>query len=245
MDRLCILAEDDDPEALPPTGMALEDPNGLLAAGGSLRPEWLLAAYRRGIFPWFASGQPILWWSPDPRTLLVPREFRCSRSLAKRLRRGDFELRLDCDFAAVVRACATVPRRESGTWITRSMSAAYQALHELGHAHSVESWQDGELVGGLYGICLGAVFFGESMFSRRSDASKTALAGLVELCLASHIELIDCQMQNPHLASLGSRMVPRRAFEGMLDRWCREEGSRWPAGNSIAISGRVVQNPRG
>lgn len=197
----------------PPLDSALQEPNGLLAVGGDLAPERLLAAYRRGIFPWYAPGEPILWWSPDPRMVLFPAELKVSRSLARTLRRGDYELRLDTAFPQVVAACATAPRNgQQGTWIVPEMQAAYQGLHELGYAHSVETWASGELVGGLYGVALGRMFYGESMFSRRTDASKIALAHLVRYLQQRGFAMIDCQMHTPHLASLGARLLPRRQF---------------------------------
>ncbi|MBL8490702.1 MAG: leucyl/phenylalanyl-tRNA--protein transferase, partial [Rhodocyclaceae bacterium] len=161
----------------PPLDEALAEPNGLLAAGGDLAPARLLAAYRRGIFPWYSAGDPILWWSPDPRMVLVPGELRISRSFARTLRNQSYEVRLDTAFGECVAACATMPRDgQHGTWITSEMQIAYGRLHELGHAHSVETWVDGNLAGGLYGIAIGRAFYGESMFSRRRDASKIALA---------------------------------------------------------------------
>lgn len=211
---------------------ALREPNGLLCAGGDLSPQRLLAAYRAGIFPWFSPGDPILWWSPDPRMVLFPREFRISRSLRKTLRSGRFSVRLDSDFAGVIDACAATPRPgQAGTWITDDMRAAYGRLHELGFAHSVEAWQDGALVGGLYGIALGGVFYGESMFSRVSDASKVAAAHLARFLDRNGFGMIDCQMHTPHLASLGAREIGRDAFLGRL-RALASGGlaaARWPA----------------
>src|SRR5690606_29186252 len=165
--------------AFPPLEAALREPNGLLAAGGDLSPERLIAAYRHGCFPWYAPGQPILWWSPDPRTVLFPDELHVSRSLAKVLRQQRFEVSFDRDFAAVIAACAAPRSYANGTWITDEMRGAYEQLHQLGHAHSVEVWQDGELVGGLYGLAFGLLFFGESMFSRRDNASKVGFVTLV------------------------------------------------------------------
>jgi leucyl/phenylalanyl-tRNA--protein transferase len=201
----------------PPVETALRDPNGLLAMGGDLSAERLLDAYRHGIFPWFNPGEPILWWSPDPRMVLVPGEVRVSRSLAKRLRNAGFELRVDTAFAEAMRACAA-PRRAgpdggaAGTWISPAMIAAYVRLHQAGYAHSVETWRDGRLVGGLYGVAIGRMFYGESMFSREADASKIAL---VRLCLQLErweFGLVDCQMETPHLASLGAKTLPRAVF---------------------------------
>ena len=201
----------------PPLTAALRAPNGLLAAGASLTPARLLDAYRRGIFPWFSCGEPILWWSPDPRMVLFPDEFIISRTLRKTLRNKIFEVRADTAFEEVMRACASTPRPgQDGTWIHEDMIAACTALHRMGHAHSVESWQDGELVGGLYGIAIGRMFYGESMFSRRTDASKVALAHLAGQLRRWNFGMIDCQMNTPHLASLGAREIPREEFIGKL-----------------------------
>lgn len=172
----------------------------------------MISAYRRGIFPWYNAGEPVLWWTPDPRNILLPEEFRCSRSLRKRLRRDDYQVRRNCAFAEVVAGCAAPRRDAGGTWIDQDMHAAYLRLHRVGVAHSVEAWQENTLVGGLYGLALGRVFFGESMFSRAPDASKVALAWLCQ----QGFELIDCQLPNPHLASLGARTVPRAEFEHLL-----------------------------
>ncbi|MCU0840834.1 MAG: leucyl/phenylalanyl-tRNA--protein transferase [Thiobacillaceae bacterium] len=206
----------------PPVAQALVEPNGLLAAGADLSAARLLDAYRRGIFPWFNPGEPILWWSPDPRMVLFPDEFRVSRSLVRRLRRGDYALRVDSAFVAVMRACAAPRGGQRGTWIGDAMIAAYSLLHALGHAHSVEVWMAGEqgpeLAGGLYGVALGGVFYGESMFSCRTDASKIALARLVEQLRRWGYGLIDCQMATAHLASLGAREIPRADFVAWLDR---------------------------
>ncbi len=206
-----------DPEQFPAVEQALDEPPGLLAAGGDLRPARLLAAYRRGIFPWFSPGQPILWWCPDPREVLIPAEFRRTRSLAKRERNAGFSVRQDTEFAAVIDACAA-PRETDGggTWITSEMRAAYLVLHRLGHAHSIETWHGDRLVGGFYGVRLGGVFFGESMFSREPDASKVALSALVRACPALGIGLIDCQMPTRHLESLGARPLPRSEFQQRL-----------------------------
>jgi len=206
------------PEAFPRVEQALDEPNGLLAVGGDLKPERLLAAYRRGIFPWYSRGQPILWWSPDPRTVLFPDALHVSRSLRKRLRQGRYALSVDTAFAQVIKGCAAPRARQPGTWITPEMELAYCRLHALGRARSIECWAAGELVGGLYGVALGRVFFGESMFSRRSDASKVALAHLCTLGYA----LIDCQLPSAHLARLGAVTLPRRRFLRLLDAWCED-----------------------
>lgn len=204
------------PEQLPDPARALEEPNGLLAAGGSLSPDWLLAAYRRGIFPWFSDGQPILWWSPDPRAVFDPATFRPSRSLRQSLRHRGYETRMDTAFGAVIRACAAPREGASGTWITEDMIDAYEALHRLGHAHSVETWHEGTLVGGLYGVRVGGLFCGESMFARARDASKVALSRLIDWARDEGIGLVDCQMPTPHLASLGAETLPRDIFLARL-----------------------------
>jgi leucyl/phenylalanyl-tRNA--protein transferase len=196
----------------PPVGKALKSPNGLLCAGGDLSVERLLEAYSHGIFPWYSEGDPILWWSPDPRMVLYPEELKVSRSLRRSLERGPYETRVDTAFGAVIEACAAPRDGQAGTWIVPEMVEAYTRLHRRGFAHSVESWRDGELVGGLYGVALGSVFFGESMFSRAPDASKVALVRLTERLRESGFRLIDCQQATPHLASLGAREIPRKAF---------------------------------
>jgi leucyl/phenylalanyl-tRNA--protein transferase len=210
------LSATDAPQWFPPLDQALEDPAGLLAAGGDLSPARLLAAYARGIFPWYSPGQPVLWWSPDPRAVLFPQEFHCSRSLARTIRSGEFSVTDDRDFAAVIDGCAAPRAASPGTWITSDMRAAYLELHHIGRAHSVEVWRGGELAGGLYGVRLGEVFFGESMFSRERDASKVALAHLVSMCVRNNVVLIDCQLPSRHLASLGVRSIPRRRFASLL-----------------------------
>lgn len=206
----------------PDVELALDEPDGLLAAGGALTPDWLLTAYRRGIFPWYSDGQPILWWSPNPRMVLFPEEIRIRRSLAKRLRNAGFDVTLDRDFAAVIKACATSRAYREGTWITADMQSAYLTLHDLGYAHSVEVWHQHSLVGGLYGVALGNIFFGESMFSRESDASKVALVHLARHLQARGGGLIDCQMHTEHLARMGARDIARRDFIDYLDRYARQ-----------------------
>jgi leucyl/phenylalanyl-tRNA---protein transferase len=209
---------------------ALREPPGLLAAGGDLSPARLLAAYERGVFPWYSAQQPILWWSPDPRMVLFPNEFNCSRSLRKTLRNGPFTSRVDSDFSATIRACAAPRRSGPDTWLNNDMITSYQQLHLLGFGHSVETYENGHLVGGLYGIQLGQVFFGESMFSLRRDASKVALARLVQECRARDIQLIDCQVASAHLASLGAREVSRSQFVGLLRRYAhRNPSGSWAA----------------
>jgi leucyl/phenylalanyl-tRNA--protein transferase len=212
------ITEDAPPHAFPDVEYALLQPNGLLAVGGDLTPSRLLHAYRRGIFPWFSDGQPILWWAPDPRTVMFPESLKISRSLRKTQRKGVFRVTIDLAFPQVIRACAAPRTHQNDTWITNEMVAAYCELHNLGYAHSVESWRDGELVGGLYGVAIGKVFFGESMFSRVSDASKVALAALCRQDFA----LIDCQLPSDHLSGLGARPIPRQQFTQLLEQWCRE-----------------------
>ena len=191
---------------------------GLVAIGGDLSPQLLLSAYGHGIFPWFDDDRgPVMWWSPDPRAVLTPADMKVSRSLAKRLRRGDYTVTMDTDFPAVMKSCAA-PRKGGGTWITPAMRSAYARLSEMGFAHSVEAWREGELVGGLYGVSLGRMFFGESMFARRTDASKVALAHLSRQLAAWEFELIDCQIITDHLKSLGARPMPRAEFLDRLDR---------------------------
>ncbi len=216
MKTITWLSPQDAAEWFPPLEQALDEPSGLLAAGGDLSPARLLAAYQRGIFPWYSPGQPVLWWSPDPRAVLFPAEFRLARSLAKTMRNRGFESVVDRDFRGVIAACAAPRRHGIGTWITPEMLGAYVELHRRGFAQSVETWLDGRLVGGLYGVRLGRVFFGESMFSLERDASKVALARLVELSLAEGIVVIDCQMASHHLESLGSRQIPRSRFQLLL-----------------------------
>ena len=210
------ITEDSPPGAFPDIESALIEPNGLLAIGGDLRPERLLCAYRRGIFPWYSDGQPILWWSPDPRAVLFPGRFHASRSLRRFMRGNPFVTTVDKDFSGVLRGCAAPRRDQNGTWITSAMISAFEQLHALGHAHSVECWQGGNLVGGLYGVAMGRVFFGESMFSALSNASKVALRHLCGL----RFELIDCQIPNTHLSRLGAEMIDRRDFAALLDRLC-------------------------
>lgn len=197
----------------PPTEHALTDPNGLIAIGGDLSESRLLAAYSVGIFPWFSEGQPILWWSPDPRMVLYPTELKISRSMAKRLKHRDYQVRFNTAFLQVIEACAQVQRPEQdGTWITDSMIRAYTALHASGHAWSAETWVNNELVGGLYGVVIGRMFYGESMFQRMTNASKIALIHLVQKLQHEGFGLIDCQMKTSHLVSLGAREIPRHEF---------------------------------
>ncbi len=210
--RLQWIVPGSPPDSFPAVATALNDPPGLLAAGGDLSAERLIAAYRRGIFPWYEDGQPILWWSPDPRAVLYPDELHVSRSLARTRQRSTFRVTIDSAFNDVVAGCAEPRPGQAGTWITADMAAAYARLHRLGIAHSVESWCGDRLAGGLYGVGIGRVFFGESMFSRESDASKIAMLHLAECLQEWNFSLIDCQIDSPHLRTLGARLVPRPRF---------------------------------
>jgi leucyl/phenylalanyl-tRNA--protein transferase len=219
-----------DPEDdFPPVDRALKDPSGLLCAGADLGPQRLMAAYRRGIFPWYSGREPILWWSPDPRMVLFCEELRISRSLAKNLRNKGYEVRVDTAFHQVLQGCAAPRRGEAGTWLGEEMRTAYAELHRAGHAHSFECWQAGRLVGGLYGVALGRMFYGESMFSRATDASKVALVALVEELRRRGFPLIDCQVRTPLLALLGGREIARRDFLRRLRALVnyREPGGQW------------------
>lgn len=214
--------------SFPPLEKAMREPNGLLAAGGDLTPERLLAAYRHGCFPWYQDGQPLLWWSPDPRTVLYPDELHVSRSLQKKLRQGTFVITFDRAFRDVIQGCAEPRAYTDGTWITTPMQDAYVKLHQLGVAHSVEVWQDERLVGGLYGLAMGRLFFGESMFSRTTDASKVGFVALVERLRDWGFQLIDCQMPTQHLSSFGARGISRKNFAEALAMHLDEPSSaRW------------------
>ena len=214
MQRVAYLDRDTD---FPPTSDALDHPNGLLAIGGGLTAPRLLEAYRRGIFPWYEAPQPVLWWTPNPRSVLFPDELHVSRSLRKTIRKNAYRLAVDTQFGRVMRACAITRRQGAGTWIDAAMIAAYCDLHELGCAHSIEILdQEAALVGGLYGVSLGRVFFGESMFSRATDASKVALVALVDILRRGAYHMIDCQVETPHLNSLGARCIDRLDFERRL-----------------------------
>jgi leucyl/phenylalanyl-tRNA---protein transferase len=216
MRRVPFLESDDD---FPPTTEALENPNGLLAAGAELSTGRLLDAYQRGIFPWFEAPQPILWWTPDPRSILFPENLHISRSLRKTLRANEFHLAVDEQFIPVMCECARLRHKSTGTWIDEDMVAAYGRLHTLGFAHSVEIMDaEGTLVGGLYGVSIGRVFFGESMFNRSTNASKVALVALVDIAKRGGIHMIDCQVENEHLNSLGARSISRLDFEQRLQQ---------------------------
>lgn len=205
----------------PNVELALIDPNGLLAVGGDLHPNRLLRAYRSGIFPWYTKDQPILWWSPNPRSVLFPQKLKVSRSFRKTIKKKAFQITLDTSFHEVIQACANSPRTgQAGTWITDDMIQAYKHLHKAGFAHSAEAWFNGELAGGLYGVAVGKVFFGESMFSKRTDASKIAFYYLVRQLQRWGFMLIDCQVQSEHLDSLGAESIPRPSFIQMLNQFC-------------------------
>lgn len=211
-------------DPFPDPETALKTPNGLLAAGGDLSVPRLLAAYSLGVFPWFSDGEPVLWWSPDPRMVLVPDEIVVSRSLAKALRNRRYEIRTDTVFEAVMRACAAPRDGQPGTWITEEMIEAYTALHAAGYAHSVETWVDGRLAGGLYGVAIGRMFFGESMFTQVTDGSKIALVHLARDLAARGFGLIDCQMTTAHLASLGAREMRRAEFSARVAELVHSRG---------------------
>ena len=229
--RVTWLTAGDAPDAFPPVAEALAEPDGLLAAGGDLSTPRLLAAYRRGIFPWYDDGQPLLWWSPDPRCVFRPGDLRVSRRLRREVRRSSCELRFNTAFAEVIRACAGPRPHQRGTWITTDMRTAYERLHREGWAHSVEVWRQDALVGGLYGLAIGRAFFGESMFSRQSNASKLALLYLDRLLSDGTLGLLDCQVESGHLRSLGAVTIPRVEFVQQVDALCTppEPFAGWPA----------------
>jgi leucyl/phenylalanyl-tRNA--protein transferase len=231
----------DDSFDFPDPATALKNPNGLLAVGGDLQPMRLLQAYQRGIFPWFDDDQPPLWWTPDPRMVLFPHELHISHSLQKAIRNSTFVLSSDQAFAAVLTGCAAPRKGSNGTWITEEMQKAYLSLHEQGFAHSVEVWDNDVLVGGLYGLALGKVFFGESMFSRKSNASKIAFVHVVKTLAAVGVELIDCQVANPHLESLGARTIPRKDFMEFLP-FCTKvpKPAYWPYNSHSTFSARTL-----
>jgi leucyl/phenylalanyl-tRNA--protein transferase len=207
-------------DEFPDVTQALTEPDGLLAIGGDLETGGLLNAYQKGIFPWYSEGQPILWWSPNPRSVLFPQDLKISRTLRKLLQTQQFEVTFDQAFHDVMLGCAEPRDDHIGTWITHDMIDAYNQLHAQGHAHSLECWHEGNLVGGLYGVALGRVFFGESMFSHKSNASKVALVYLVRQLLKWDFKLIDCQVHSKHLESLGAVKIPRKQFADLLEQWC-------------------------
>ena len=228
--RIAWISQDDPPEAFPDITAALTVPDGLLAAGGSLAPDRLLYAYRRGVFPWFDSGQPILWWSPDPRCVMMPGSFHVARRLRRSMQNSALEFSFNHAFSAVVEACAADRVGQKGTWITDEMIEAYATLHGQGWAHSVEIWRDDELVGGLYGVSIGKAFFGESMFSQESNASKIAMWALCGPLVRHRFEILDCQVGSPHLTSLGAILMPRSEFAALLERACdpATKFAEWP-----------------
>ncbi len=228
--RIRWLNPDDPPDAFPPVSAALREPDGLLAAGGDLSSKRLLAAYRRGIFPWYDEGQPLLWWAPDPRCVFLPGDLHISRRLRRELRRSNAEIRFNTAFGDVIRACAQPRKYGPGTWITPDMIGAYQRLHDEGWAHSIEIWLDERLTGGLYGLAIGAALFGESMYSDTPNASKYCLVLLDKLLRDGRLGLVDCQVRSSHLLTLGASVIPRADFAGRLDTLC-EPVSRfesWP-----------------
>ena len=221
---ISLLDPDNPEEHFPPVENAEQEPDGLLAVGGDLSPTRLLNAYRHGIFPWYSSEQPILWWAPDPRTVLFPESIKISRSLAKTLRNRNYQFTFDTAFSEVINACAMPQPGREETWITEEMKQAYIQLHQLGFAHSAEIRENNRLVGGLYGIAIGRVFFGESMFSLERDASKIALVHLAHSLADKEFGLIDCQVYTPHLISLGAEEIERRHFCDLLQRFCNQPG---------------------
>lgn len=218
--KLPILDPSNPDQGFPAIETALTDPDGLLAVGGCLSPKRIINAYKHGIFPWYSPGEPVLWWSPDPRLVLFPEHLNVSRSLRKTIRKGGFKITYDQAFPQVIQYCAAPRDEETGTWITEEMYLAYTQLHQQGIAHSIEAWSDGELVGGLYGIAIGQVFFGESMFHRKTDASKVAFCFLVQLLSQWNYKLIDCQVHTNHLSSLGAEQIERKDFSLLINQYC-------------------------
>jgi len=229
-------------DPFPPVDQALDEPDGLLAAGGSLAVKRLVDAYCRGIFPWFNDGDPILWWSPDPRTVLRPSRLHVSHSLRKRLKREAFWVTLDHAFPRVLEGCAAPRAQEAGTWLSPAMRRAYISLHASGLAHSIEVWMDGELAGGIYGVSIGRMFFGESMFSRKVDASKIAMARLCAQLERWECPLIDCQLETEHLVSLGAEPMPRRRFVSEIERLVGQTPPAWQLDDDLC--GDAGQAPR-
>ncbi|MCF7971656.1 MAG: leucyl/phenylalanyl-tRNA--protein transferase [Methylococcaceae bacterium] len=226
---LTLLDPDQANQAFPPVSKALAEPNGLLAVGGCLSTQRIINAYQQGIFPWYSDEDPILWWSPNPRLVVFPDKLHISRSLQKTQRKQTFQLSYDTAFADVIQACAIPRNQESGTWLVPEMQAAYNRLHKEGHAHSMEAWYQGELVGGLYGVAIGQVFFGESMFHTKTDASKIAFVALAQQLTEWGYQLIDCQVHTNHLASLGAEEIPRSDFTALLHRYhhSKPHSSAW------------------
>lgn len=239
--RIQWLNAGDPPQAFPSIHAAMTEPDGLLAAGGDLSEERLLFAYCHGIFPWYDDGQPILWWSPDPRCVLRPSSLHVSRRLRRTMSKSTAEIVFNADFSAVIRACAEPRRSGQGTWITDDMLAAFEALQRSGWAHSIEVRDGGRLIGGVYGLAIGRMFFGESMFSRVENASKYALVALCRVLEHHDFELLDCQVLSGHLLSLGAVAMPRRDFSGLLEQAC-DPGTpfaKWPVG-PISVSGLLA-----
>lgn len=229
--RIEWLSPDDPPNAFPAVATALKEPDGLLAAGGDLSQQRLLAAYTAGIFPWYEEGQPILWWSPDPRCIIEPANLHISKRLSRYVKRSSYTVSFDSGFAAVIDACAGARSTQHGTWITPAIRQAFIDLHDAGWAHSVEVWDDDDLAGGIYGLSIGRVFFGESMFSHRDNASKFAMLALCSELLHNDFDMLDCQVVSQHLLSLGACLIPRTEFTGRLARSCEipDQFSDWPA----------------
>ena len=235
--RVAWLTASDRPDAFPPVEHALREPDGLLAAGGDLSTPRLLAAYRHGIFPWYEEGQPLLWWSPDPRCVFRPGDLHVSRRLRREMRKSLCELRFNTAFGDVIEGCAGPRRYQRGTWITRDMGRAYARLHDEGWAHSIEVWLGKELIGGLYGLAIGRAFFGESMFSRQSNASKMALLYIDRLLSSGVLGILDCQVQSHHLISLGAVSIPRAEFVRQIDELCTPPApfAEWPT-SPVAVA---------
>jgi leucyl/phenylalanyl-tRNA--protein transferase len=216
---LTLLDPNQADQAFPPVALALSEPDGLLAVGGCLSTQRIINAYSQGIFPWYSDEDPILWWSPDPRLVIFPKQLHISKSLHKTLRRQVFQISIDTAFTEVIKACAAPRSKETGTWLSPEMQTAYIRLHQEGHAHSVEAWQDNKLVGGLYGLAVGQVFFGESMFHSKTDASKAAFVSLIKQLSLWGYQIIDCQVHTPHLISLGAEEITRQRFSALLQQY--------------------------
>ncbi len=210
-------------QPFPSPEKALKEPDGLLAIGGCLSPPRLINAYRHGIFPWYGPGEPMLWWSPDPRLVIFPDKLHLSKSLRKTIRKNTFSITIDKAFNDVINACSESRKKDSGTWISEEIKQAYTLMHRLGHVHSIEAWRDKQLVGGLYGVSIGQVFFGESMFHRQTDASKVAFAWCIQYLLNWNYQLVDCQVATEHLISLGAEQIPRKQFQLLLNRYCSKQ----------------------
>jgi leucyl/phenylalanyl-tRNA--protein transferase len=229
-------------DPFPPVEQALEQPDGLLAAGGTLATKRLVEAYRSGIFPWFNDGDPILWWSPDPRTILRPDKVHVSHSLKKRLKKGEYCVSIDCAFVRVLDGCAAPRPGDGGTWLSPAMRRAYTSLHNAGLAHSIEVWMDGELAGGVYGVAIGRMFFGESMFAQRTDASKIGIVVLAQQLARWRFPFIDCQLETAHLLSLGAEHLPRRKFIAEIAQLVKERAPSWRLDADLA--GSLAHLPR-